>query len=480
MKISIHNFKAIGSILDYEIKPLTILSGNNSSGKSSFLQIFLLLKQTLEIDSTKLPLFIQGKYYSAKSYIDLINGKDISKNLEVSFSIDKWEFEKYGDNIVKSIFDSFPNYTCKLDLTYSFNGVSLIINKFVLTYTSDGKNNYVKFVRRKEGNQCIIESNNEYFIRSNFDDIPPKFTNIFYSAFFPYSYEVVRYKAIDNPKKGEPQLIDEIKGNEFTNLDSVKSYFENFFNEMYYIGPLRIEPKDSYPASTEINFVGIKGENTAQILESRHNEAIEVYLPVFEDDLIRYELKNTTLIEATNFWMCDVFKFGTKLYSKDVGESYTIILVNYSGVEISIKHVGFGISQILPIIVQGLLMNKGGTLILEQPEIHLHPKIQSWLFDFIHSLIIQDKNVIIETHSDHFITRMRRRVAEDENSILNNKIKLTFIEQGEGDLIFKSININELGTYNVFPEDFIESPEKELKALLNAQIKKRISKRVGK
>jgi predicted ATPase len=147
-----------------------------------------------------------------------------------------------------------------------------------------------------------------------------------------------------------------------------------------------------------------------------------------------------------------------------------------SDLEITIKHVGFGVSQILPIIVQGLIMPPGGTLVLEQPEIHLHPKIQSLLFDFLYSLILQGKNIIIETHSDHFITRMRRRVAEDDESALKDKIKLTFVEQGTTDLIFKSLTLDEYGILNIFPDDFIEMPELELEAIVKAQMKKRISK----
>jgi len=117
--------------------------------------------------------------------------------------------------------------------------------------------------------------------------------------------------------------------------------------------------------------------------------------------------------------MCDVFEIGIDIYSKKVGDSYVIILKNTNGNETTIKHVGFGISQILPIIVEGLRMSNTGTLILEQPEIHLHPKLQSLLFDFLYSLTLSGKTIIIETHSDHLITRMRRRIAEE----VENKMK---------------------------------------------------------
>ncbi len=67
MKISIGNFKSIGSLANYEIQPLTILSGTNSSGKSSFIQLLLLLKQTIELDSPKFPLYLEGKLFPVQN-----------------------------------------------------------------------------------------------------------------------------------------------------------------------------------------------------------------------------------------------------------------------------------------------------------------------------------------------------------------------------------------------------------------------------
>ena len=113
-------------------------------------------------------------------------------------------------------------------------------------------------------------------------------------------------------------------------------------------------------------------------------------------------------------------------------------------------------------------MQKNGTLIIGQPEIHLHPKIQSQLFDFLYSLILQGKKVIVETHSSHFITRMRRRIAEDDNH-MNEKINLTFIEND----IFRTIKLDNFGSMDYFPKDFIEQDAKELKAIVVAQMNKR-------
>ena len=76
---------------------------------------------------------------------------------------------------------------------------------------------------------------------------------------------------------------------------------------------------------------------------------------------------------------------------------------NDSKKAVTIADVGFGVSQLLPILVLGLRSDESAILMLEQPEIHLHPKSQANLADFLLTLIEQGKRVIVETHSDHFM-----------------------------------------------------------------------------
>lgn len=480
MKISINNFKSIGSMLNFEIKPFTILSGTNSSGKSSFIQLLLLLKQTLEVASTKQTLSIKGPFYNANNFLDLVNGKEASTKIEVKFSINKEEFAAFGELVQKSIFDGFPTYECDFRIQYAFLENEVKIVEFEVSYLTEIKKEFL-LIKYDDKNKLLIECNNPYFLKyDNQNDSNKQLQNlkVNYVAFIPKSIEET-YKKV-NPevldKEGNPSIDDE-RSIININVYSLKSFLEKYFSGLYYIGPLRNEPQDSYINNISADIVGVKGENTAQILEKFKDEVIECNVPILDGDLIKFKSEKITLIEATNIWMCQIFKLGKKLYTKELSENYSIFLENENGIETTIKHVGFGISQILPIITQGLLMHKGGTLVLEQPEIHLHPKIQSSLFDFLYSLVLQGKNIIVETHSDHLITRLRRRVAEDENSDLNKLINLSFVEKVKGELVFKSIKLDDFGVYNIFPEDFIENPEKELKALLNAQMRKRKTRR---
>lgn len=482
MKISIRNFKSIGHLDNFQIKPLTILSGNNSSGKSSFLQLLLLLKQTLEIDSTKHPLYIQGRYYSAKSFLDLVKGKNPSSYIEVTFDIEKDDMQSFGTLVHKSLFDSFPNYTCTLRIRYGFSKNEIVIQEFEVSYLTEIKTEIITIKRDSDGKISAI-SNSDYLLKFDFldedkDNIIRSISEVSYAAFFPTSIDesikIIKPGILD--PNGSPtfsQTISTVR----PNINSVKSFFETYFKSMFYIGPLRVEPRDSYELHSDVTWVGIKGEFTAQILENYKDKVVECSIPIFNEGLVSFEERSISLLDAVNIWMCKVFKFANRLYAKEVGESYSVYLESKFGIETSIKHVGFGISQVLPIIVQGLLMDKGGTLILEQPEIHLHPKIQTYLFDFLYSLVSQDRRVIVETHSDHLITRLRRRVAEEDEPELIEKLNLSFIESGLEDLEFKRIKVNEFGTYQIFPEDFIESPERELQALLKAQMKKRKLKR---
>lgn len=479
MKLSIINFKSIDNLSNFELKPLTILSGNNSSGKSSFIQLLLLIKQSLDISSSKYQLFTNGELLKVKNQIDLILGKNKKNELFICIALEKKDFELFNGKIEKSLYDSFKNYQCNLKMAFSIVNNELVLNKYLLEYTTEIKTEYLRIEKLGSKNEIEVKSNNNaYFIISDFEkneESTSEIKEVNYSSFFPLSFEEKITTPTIDPKGELGYTITQ----SITRLNnaSIKSYLETFFSELQYIGPLREEPKDSYTTFPSKQCVGSKGEFTAQILELNKDVSIDFLEPQFKGDGIIFTKKKKKLLDAVNFWICKAFLFGKKLTVNEVGDSFVVYLTNNEGVDITLKHVGFGISQVLPIIVQGLLMKKGSTLILEQPEIHLHPKIQSLLFDFLYSLILDDKKVLVETHSDHLITRLRRRIAEDEESGLQKSINLTFVERTKKGLEFNEIKLNNLGIYNVFPEDFIENPETEMLALLDAQMKKRKSKR---
>ncbi|GIW56401.1 MAG: hypothetical protein KatS3mg082_2805 [Nitrospiraceae bacterium] len=170
-------------------------------------------------------------------------------------------------------------------------------------------------------------------------------------------------------------------------ISEAVSYIDQFFStSVRYLGPLRDEPKSLYPLSPTADpaDVGLKGEHTAAVLELHKNRMVR-YIPTsaFAESEIRVKPVTRSLQTAIIDWLrylgvaehvesCDKGKFGHELTVSIAGGKRPHDLT----------HVGVGVSQVLPILVASLLAEPNTTLIFEQPELHLHPKVQTLLADF--------------------------------------------------------------------------------------------------
>ena len=467
MKISIENFKTIKSLQNFEIKPFTVLSGVNSSGKSSFIQLLLLLKQTIELDSSNEPFLLDGKLYKVREFKDIITDKDLKRNLNVSFEFNKSEFIQIENLKTISIFNSLGDYKCLIEMKYDINlNDDIYISQFSVNFVfSEKKVHFISFNSNPD-NIFSIETNSAIFEKELYYE-KPIIKNIHFSSIYPEYYESEQEEVVE---LGDHESIEHKFNKNLINLEDVKTIINSFFQNISYIEPNRDVPKDEYSFSRNHKNVGTKGEFVAQVLEENANKQIIFCTQEKGENGTTYKEDSKTLVEAVKYWMCDVFQIAKDIITEKKNDTYKILLINKAGLPISIKHVGFGISQLLPIVVEGLMMTNKGTLIVEQPEIHLHPKLQSSLYDFLYGLTKQGKKVIVETHSSHFITRMRRRIVEDETNQMDDNISLTFIE----DNIFRNIVLDDYGTLDYYPADFIEQSGTELKAIVKAQMNKRL------
>jgi predicted ATPase len=118
---------------------------------------------------------------------------------------------------------------------------------------------------------------------------------------------------------------------------------------------------------------------------------------------------------ALAFWISHL-KLAKSLRVKDLTHRQNLFEVDVKGAgsraESNLSDVGFGVSQVLPVLVQGLLMRRGGIYLVQQPEIHLHPDAQAGLADFFIYLACHGVITVVETHSEHLLLRLRRRLAE--------------------------------------------------------------------
>ena len=150
---------------------------------------------------------------------------------------------------------------------------------------------------------------------------------------------------------------------------------------------------------------------------------------------------------------------------RDVNKLYRTIITNNDGLAVDLCQMGFGLSQILPIIVQGLLLNRGETLIVEDPDVHMHPLVQALLVDFFIDLVEHGRRVIVETHSDHLVTRLRRRLAE--NMISKDIVNLSFVvNEGRGSE-YRFINMKQDGSFvDRLPKGFLDSQENDFMEMI--------------
>lgn len=291
---------------------------------------------------------------------------------------------------------------------------------------------------------------------------------------------------LESSSKKDFSLFSISKEKEFVLIRNYYSYqltvtqMRNLWSGFRYIGPLREEPKRFYLFDDLRKIdIGIKGEYTALVLTVEQEQKLPKYYRCIYDGkrIKEYELRESDkMLEAINWWLSECMKLPEINSVPDLRGVINQIKLNSSGVEVYLPDVGFGISQILPILVECLRTKEEETIVLEQPEIHLHPSIQSKLADFLICMAKSGKKLVVETHSEHLINRLCLRIAQEEDGevkALLNTVFVSFDEQQQSSVV-RPIIINEFGEIENWPVGFFD--ENDSRDLMAATLKKRMSK----
>jgi predicted ATPase len=265
---------------------------------------------------------------------------------------------------------------------------------------------------------------------------------------------------------------------EYVSYRSTIFFLRKFWSGFRYISPIREAPKRFYIFDDlrKIN-IGVNGEYTPFVLAVEQETVIpRYYRCIYQGKQIsHYELREQDkLLESVNWWLFDFMKL-PQIYSV-AGFRGVInqVKLHSSGVEVDLLDVGFGITQVLPIIVECLRTQQGETIVLEQPEIHLHPSLQSKLADFFVSMVKSGKNLVIETHSEPLINRLCLRIAQEESTEIKNFTNILFISFNERSKssVSRPVEINKYGEIENWPVGFFD--ENDSRDLLAATLKKRM------
>ena len=235
-----------------------------------------------------------------------------------------------------------------------------------------------------------------------------------------------------------------------------KGTFDNLKNEFYYLNAERLGPRLTYDVDQQDYIhVGWQGEYTIQVLAQNKENSIEEPTHRSFIDTLDYKL-----ISQVKSWMNYIIP-GFYIDEAELDGKLKKAYTTYSNS--SPTNVGFGISYVLPIIVNGLLAKSNSVFIVENPEAHLHPKGQSNIGFFLGQLASSGIQVVIETHSEHVVNGIRR-AALSKNNLNTNDILINFfsgIDINKTSVV-REIFVKETGDLSSFPKDFFDQVQQDM------------------
>ncbi|WP_440070467.1 DUF3696 domain-containing protein [Streptosporangium sp. OZ121] len=462
-KLRLKNFKAWEDSGVVEFGPITAFFGSNSSGKTSFLQSLLLLKQTAESADRGRVFDLGGPASLAalgtfrditfRHNVDHVVGIDIGWREEKPFKIQNTETKK-RDPIVSS---NSLGLSVQVKELKSFPVVQRVEYElgdfhFALSRIKGGKDEYT------------LESDRYPFKRVSGRPWPLPSPGKFYS--FPDQVRAYYQNAAF--------------------LSDLELQFENLCSRIYYLGPLRQDPERQYiwSGGRPVD-VGKRGELAVEALiaSQADGKTNARGFAVRKDGLRRTKL--ITVEEHVATWLQELGLI-SDFAVESVDDRVTLYRVQVkrspNSASVLLTDVGFGVSQVLPVLVLLAYAPEGSTVLLEQPEIHLHPAVQSGLADvIIEAAKVRNIQVIVESHSEHFLMRLQRRIAEKDlgrGIVLEPEdCRLYFCETSEGQSVISHLDIDLFGNITNWPDDFFGNSFEEVAAMNRAARRRAIQEK---
>ena len=456
----IGNFKTWSDTGEIKFAPITIFFGSNSSGKSSLGQFLVLLKQTVANSDRKsiLTLNSRDKLIDFGTPSDIIFDHNIQNKLSFSYT---WKLDSelcFEDSItqIKYNFDEI-SFAANINIVGE-DFLTFEVDSYKYTMypeaTSDGKNVELSLKKTNStGDRSYILKSDGYKL--------VKTRGRSWNLSAP-----VRFYGFPN------EAVSYYKNAEF--LQKINLYHEDLFSALNYLGPIRKEAKRTYEWSgNEPENVGIDGGNFISAILSAKNQGRELNFAFKTkkrsfQEIIALSLQKMGLVEELKI----------EKITKDRQEYTVKVRVRKNSPWVDIADVGFGISQVLPVVTQLFFAPKGSIIIIEQPEIHLHPSAQAGLADVIIDAIKARENgdrsiqLIIETHSEHFLRRLPRRLAESQ--ITDSDIVAYFANAESYPTKLEKLNVDEYGNIHNWPKDFFGDITSDLFSQAESVMKRRM------
>lgn len=453
-RIGLSNFKCWKE-LDIELAPITLLFGANSSGKTAILQSLLMLKQTVASRDSSQHLNFGGgprDYVDLGSYRDLVLEHDEDEPIGMKLGWDTTAHSVFQRRL--SYVRARPISSITLEHSVSWRWENdVFVNH--LGYRASGNKYFDCFIRldrRGADSYAVDHSDSLQSTYAYIDADEESITEILSPDTVPEAPRNCYLLPLN------VQLRDDNDGNR-----SYEPHFERGFDNLMvkfrYLGPLRQYPQRFYQWTGERNTEVVKpdGADTFAALVSSVRDQSTLREEVAKW-LRELDLTETLGIRATGSH--------SRFYE---------VTVNIEGVESALLDVGFGISQVLPVITMLLSAPEGSIILLEQPELHLHPNAQAGLADLMLEVAeTRHLQLIVESHSEHIVRRMQRRIAEASPAFATpENIKMYYCQPGEGGATIDEVDVDRFGQIANWPEKFLGDISGDIHSMAKAAIQRR-------
>lgn len=418
-RLHLTQFKAWRDTGDVDLRPVTMLLGTNSSGKSSLIQSLLLLKQTAMSPDRTIHLNLGGDdlrdYFNFGDFVDVL-AQNPGSAREFTIALD---FETKSPSRVSS---------GHFAATYGQASSGATVIRELLLSTNSHR---FRAVRRERGAYSLFLD----------DEGQPRGKGRHLAPERSIAFPVEAITAFEQQGAVAQDLSLALR----RELEGI-----------VYLGPLRRKPERDYVWNKSVpGEIGSDGDRAIDVLlssaQTRNSEYSEI-------------------IEGVSKWL-NRMGVAKRLEVRQTSRTRYEILIEQDGITANLRDVGIGVSQVLPVLTVAYFASPGNTVILEEPEIHLHPLAQSVLAElFVEVSKKRAVQFIVETHSEHLFRRMQTLIAQDKTS--PEQCSMFFVEGGRRGARLRRLEVDEYGVVQNWPDKFFGDSVGEARAQAQARARR--------
>ncbi len=443
------NFKSWAAV-DLACGRITGVFGTNSSGKTSLIQFLLLMKQTKNATDRAIALELNGDLVQLGTIKDAIHQHDETRSIGIGLTFDRQSDLALSDPSGRKTSIVAKGSRVSVSATVGIHNKAPIARG--LAYELGG---LVFELASRDGEQSQFE------LKARSAD----------GSACPFAFLRTKGRPWQLPAPIKAYAFPDQARTYFQNagfLADLEAAYESELDRLFYLGPLREFPKRDYLwARSRPTDVGQRGEKAIDAIlaateaKEMRNLRPKAHLRSFQG-MIALWLKEMGLIES--FTVAEIAEGSNRWQAR--------VRTRPGASEVLLTDVGFGVSQVLPVVTLLQYVPEGSTVILEQPEIHLHPLAQAGLADVIIQAAMHRRvQVILESHSEHLLLRLQRRIAEEV--ISSDDVKLYFCDAPRGVSTLTPLNVDLFGNILNWPDKFMGDAFNEVAAAELKRIERR-------